>query len=151
LLVKEEQMKKIIFSLLSMITVFVISTSSVYAQVDLWPFHVGDIYISSKHDSATPQNNWTLKYEVLNTVTIGSYDYYTLGIWDYLPGRYDEVILRSTETEVYGYEGSSDVLLWQIAPVGTIWSIKAYNQGPLNRLGRNRELAFPFLNPIIKA
>ncbi len=114
-------MKKIIFSpgLLFMITSLLISVSNVHA-VDFWPMQVGSVYEYAKHDSATPQNNWTVQAEVLNTVTIGSYDYFNVKITEL--GVSDNVLFRSTADTIFYYGGGVERPFWKSAPVGTTWS-----------------------------
>jgi hypothetical protein len=110
------RVKPLLFILMS----FFISVPA-YA-VDLFPMQVGMWWELDKHDSAVPQNNWTVRGQVLGTVTIGSQDYFNIGQWDYQPGVYREIPLRSTDQAVYIYDGVSEHLVFQIAPVGTTWS-----------------------------
>jgi len=90
--------------------------------VDLMPFQVGTWSEFDKHDSATPQNNWTVYGETLGIITIGTQNYFNVGVWNYKPGDYREIPFRSTENAAYIHNGVSEELTWQIAPVGTTWS-----------------------------
>lgn len=88
----------------------------------LFPQDVGVWYEYNKHDSADPQNEWTVKLEVLDKVTVGGIEYSKMGEWGYDgPGDYSEFLIRSTETAVYSFDGVNESLSLQIAPEGTQW------------------------------
>lgn len=111
------------FKVLLFIPLFLLISSTVFAG-DFWPMQVGAWYEFDMHDSATPQNNeWTMRAEVLSTVTYDSQDYFLIGVSNQeYGGSYDAVTLRFTDTEGYFYNGTEDVLMWQQAAVGTTWS-----------------------------
>lgn len=113
--------KKLISKVLAAL-VIVFGLSGFANGASLVPQDVGVWYEYNKHDSATPQNEWTVKLEVLDKVTVGTQEYSKIGEWGYDgSGDYSEFLFRSTETAVYSFDGVSESLVWQIAPVGTQW------------------------------
>lgn len=110
------------FKALVFIPLFLFISNTGFAG-DFWPMQVGNWYEFDKHDSANPPNEWTVRMEVLNTVTIGAHDYFLLGEWNYNIGEYNEIPLRFTDTAAYYYNGTNDTLVWQAAAVGTTWSV----------------------------
>ena len=114
-------MKKHVFTCL--ILFMLAPFHSVFAAL-LLPLDVNDLYISKKHDSANPANEWTTSTQGLDRVEIGGQQYVKAGTWNsHGDGNYDEFLFRSTETAVYGADGS---MIWQIGPIGTTWSFSSY-------------------------
>ena len=93
----------------------------------LVPIDGGDLYTYNKHDSADPQNEWTFTLQGLEQVIVGGQQHINVAVRNEDgAGSYEEVPIRSTETAVYSEDGS---ILFQIAPVGTIWSYPSHQEG----------------------
>ena len=97
---------------------FLISTPA-FAEL-LLPLESGIVYEYSNSDNSGA--NWTTQIEVLEEVTLGSRKYYHIRARDFNQGDISDFNLRTTETEVYGWTGDGEELVFQIAPVGTKWS-----------------------------
>jgi acetyltransferase-like isoleucine patch superfamily enzyme len=80
-----------------------------------------------KQDSSTPPVEWTTLLKVAEEVTINSKTYFRIKRWNYNPPisntDYAEIFVRSTEDKLYAFFGR-EVLVMQIAPVGTTWYFK---------------------------
>ena len=84
---------------------------SVFAAL-LMPLDVNDLYAYNKRDSAVPPTEWTVTIQGLEYVDIGGQQYIKVGEWNsHGDGNYDESLFRSTETAVYGDDGS---MWWQM-------------------------------------
>lgn len=95
---------------------------SIAEAASLFPSEVGVVYEYNKHDSAAPQNEWTVRMENLEQVTVGPHQYIKIGEWGYDgPGDYSEYLVRFTDTAAYAPDGSDESLVLQIGPVGTTW------------------------------
>ena len=89
----------------------------------LFPLDVGLQYEFSRSDNTG--NEWPVHLEITSQVTYNSVDYFQLQVWNYdNDGAYEDwSYLRSTETELYGYNpDGDDYLEFQAAQVGTKWS-----------------------------
>lgn len=87
------------------------------------PLDVNDLYIYNKRDSATPATEWTTTIKGLERVDVGGQQFVKAGGSNsHGDGNYEEFVFRSTETAVYGPDGS---VVWQVAPIGTAWSFSS--------------------------
>jgi hypothetical protein len=118
------------------IPLFLLISSTAYT-IDMWPMQVGMWWELDKHDSAVPPHTWTVRSEVIGTVTIGTQEYFNVAVWDYEPGgSYKEIPIRSTNIAAYYYDGVGERLGWQIAPVGTKWSFTHVSGGETGQIVR---------------
>ena len=93
--------------------------SAVFGVSTLFPLETGMVFEHSAVNSTG--NSWTITMEVLEEVSLGSNNYYHMRQWDHSPGEVDDFYLRSTDNAHYEWNGTSEILLWQVAPVGTTW------------------------------
>jgi hypothetical protein len=110
---------KVFLPIICALTFLFIPDFSVAGKL-LFPLTTGQKMISIRSDNTG--NSWSVTGEVAEEVTLGSKSYFRLVIRNYNnEAEYDEIYFRSTEKEVYFYEGTKEFLAFQVAPVGTKW------------------------------
>ena len=108
-------MKKVIFRWISITAILFISNTAFAGS--LMPIGVNDRYIYDKYDS---EHSWSFYIQGLEQVEIEGVDYIRVAmVNEDGAGSYEEELGRSTEKAMYLESGD---ILFQIAPIGTIWS-----------------------------
>lgn len=105
-----------------LITIFLlvlIAHATLFAAPTLIPLEVGNWWEYSRTDASG--NAWTVDWKVLAEVTYASNNYFQIRETNYEPGTIDDFYIRSTEDTLYGWNGTTEEIDLQAAPVGTTW------------------------------
>ena len=114
-------MKHAMMGVVLAMAVFLLWGSAVAAP--MWPAQLGMWLELTRRDSAAIPITWSVRWEVDGTRLIGGRVYFHATVSNYKNlGDTREMLVRSTETAVYMWDGVADRLVFQIAPIGTKWN-----------------------------